>query len=113
MIDYVLILTKHYAGKRWALVGDSYDGLIWSDSSPQPTQAELDSLWQSTQDAAEKAECKVKAKSLLAASDWSVLPDVGLSNSSAFISYRATLRELVINPVANPTFPTEPQAVWS
>ena len=57
--------------------------------------------------------CKNKAKSLLALSDWSVLGDVGLTNSADFIAYRAVLRGLVLNPVANPTFPTEPQAVWS
>lgn len=58
-------------------------------------------------------DCKAKAKSLLAASDWSVLGDVGLTNSADFVAYRAILRGLVLNPVANPEFPTEPQAIWS
>ena len=49
MIDYTLILTTNYVGKQWTLNGDSYDGLAWLDSSPKPTQAELDSLWESTQ----------------------------------------------------------------
>jgi len=49
MIDYSLILTTHYVGKQWALNGDSYDGLDWLDSSPKPTQSELDALWESTQ----------------------------------------------------------------
>ena len=49
MIDYALILTTNYVGKQWALNGDSYDGLDWLDSSPKPTQAELDALWESTQ----------------------------------------------------------------
>ena len=31
------------------LVGRDYDGLDWLDSSPKPTQAELDALWESTQ----------------------------------------------------------------
>jgi len=61
---------------------------------------------------AQKDACKDKAKSLLAASDWSVLPDVGLANKADFESYRATLRNLALNPVENPTFPTEPKAVW-
>lgn len=57
--------------------------------------------------------CKEKAKSAIAATDWSVLTDVGLANQSEFIAYRAALRALIINPVADPVFPTEPTPVWS
>lgn len=59
------------------------------------------------------AECKSKAKALLAQTDWSVLPDVGLANKADFESYRASLRNLVINPVAEPVFAIEPEPVWS
>jgi len=48
MLDYALILSIHYAGKQWTLNGDSYGGLTWLDSSPKPTQNELDALWEST-----------------------------------------------------------------
>lgn len=57
--------------------------------------------------------CKEKAKELIAKTDWAALPDVGLVNQSDFIAYRAALRALIINPVADPVFPTEPQPVWS
>lgn len=56
--------------------------------------------------------CKGHAKALIAAADWAVLPDVGLANVSDFTAYRATLRALILNPVADPVFPTEPQPVW-
>ena len=49
MIDYAQILSTNYAGKQWALNGDSYEGLDWMDSSTKPTKAELDALWESTQ----------------------------------------------------------------
>ena len=49
MLDYSLILSTNYVDKQWSLSGDSYDGLDWLDSSPKPTQAELDALWESTQ----------------------------------------------------------------
>jgi len=62
---------------------------------------------------AQKDTCKSQAKQLLSATDWSILPDVALINKSNFETYRAELRELVLNPVANPTFPTEPTPVWS
>lgn len=112
MIDYSKILSTNYVGKQWSLSGNDYDGLEWLDSSPKPTQAELDALWQSTQDAQAKANCKSKAKALLSASDWSVLPDVQISNKGAFDNYRAILRGYVISPVTDPTWPVEPQPVW-
>ena len=112
MIDYSQILAKNYADKQWSLNGNSYDGLDWLDSSPKPTQAELDALAQSTEDKVKKDACKAQAKALLAASDWSVLPDVQITNKSAFDNYRAILRGYVISPVTDPTWPTEPQPVW-
>jgi len=45
MIDYSKILTANYASAQWSLAGDSYEGLIWLDSTPKPTQAELDAQW--------------------------------------------------------------------
>jgi hypothetical protein len=112
MINYSQILTQNYAGKEWALNGDSYDGLNWLDSSPKPTQAELDALAQSTEDKVKKDDCKATAKAKLAATDWSVLPDVQITNKADFENYRAILRGYVISPVTNPTWPTEPQPIW-
>ena len=48
MIDYALILSINYAGAQWTLDGNTYDGLTWLDSTPKPTQAELDALWPAT-----------------------------------------------------------------
>lgn len=62
---------------------------------------------------AQKDACKAQAKSLLAASDWSVLPDVGLANQDAFVFYRLNLRNLVKDPVVDPVFEAEPTPVWS
>ena len=56
--------------------------------------------------------CISNAKFLLQASDWAVLPDVGLKNSADFVTYRGILRGLVISPVVDPTWPTEPTPVW-
>lgn len=113
MIDYTLILSVNYSDKQWSMVGNSYDNLLWISDSEKPTQNELDSLWQSTQDSVAKDACKTKAKELIAATDWAVLPDVGLANVSDFTAYRATLRQLILNPVADPVWPTEPTPVWS
>jgi hypothetical protein len=45
MIDYTAILTANYVGAQWNMVGDEYSGLDWLDSTPKPTQAELDAAW--------------------------------------------------------------------
>jgi len=58
-------------------------------------------------------DCKNEAKKLIAASDWSMLSDVGISNTAEFETYRAALRELIKNPVADPVWPTEPEPIWS
>lgn len=60
-----------------------------------------------------KNQSKNKAKELIANSDWSVLPDVNISNRSEFENYRTQLRNLIINPVEDPIFPAEPNPIWS
>ena len=45
MIDYAAVLTANYPGTQWSLDGNEYDGLTWLDSTPKPTQAELDAQW--------------------------------------------------------------------
>jgi hypothetical protein len=112
MINYSLILSTNYPTAQWSLNGNSYDGLTWLSDTPKPTQAELDALAISTETAQAKLNCKNTAKQLLAASDWSVLPDVQITNKADFDNYRAILRGYVISPVTNPTFPPEPQPVW-
>jgi hypothetical protein len=59
-----------------------------------------------------KNNCKEEAKQLIANSDWSVLPDVKIQNKAEFENYRSILRELILNPVENPVFPTEPVPIW-
>jgi len=61
---------------------------------------------------AQKDACKAQAKELLAQTDWAILTDVPLDNKAEFKSYRETLRNLVLNPVENPEFPTEPTPSW-
>jgi hypothetical protein len=112
MIDYTQILILNYPNTSWALSGDDYSGLVWYSDTPKPTQEQLDALWPSTQDKLTKDACKSQAKTLLSASDWSVLADVQITNKADFENYRAILRGYVISPVTNPTWPTEPQPIW-
>jgi hypothetical protein len=51
VIDYAKLLTLRYPGAQWSLNGATYDDLIWLDSTPKPSQAELDALWPEVADA--------------------------------------------------------------
>jgi len=99
---------------QWALSGDEYSGLNWQDKiQSKPTEQEVNAEIDRQEQQRPFDECKAKAKQLIAATDWSVLPDVGLQNKSEFEAYRAQLRALIVTPVANPVWPTEPSPVWS
>lgn len=99
---------------QWALTDvTKYSTLTWfSADIAKPSEAELQAEINRLEADKPFKACKETAKKLIAASDWSVLPDVGISNSAEFVTYRAALRELIKTPVANPVFPTEPQPIW-
>lgn len=92
---------------------NTYGGIDWFSSSiTKPTEQEVnDEIARLTTQKPLDA-CATEAKGLLAISDWSVLPDVNISNKAEFESYRAQLRTLVFNPVEFPDFPSEPQPSW-
>lgn len=103
---------KHY--KRGEAFDLNYTDLVPSPESYIVWQCDkwgIDPIKKSEYD---KQQCKDKAKQLLSQSDWSTLPDVQtqLSNYQDFVTYRSQLRNLVINPVENPVFPSEPEARW-
>lgn len=101
-------------GAKWVMVDCEYAKLEWLDEvQTKPTEDEVNAELARLEQQAPLDSCKSKAKELIAATDWAVLPDVGLANVSEFTAYRATLRNLIINPVADPVWPTEPQPVWS
>lgn len=102
---------------KWECYDNDYQNLVWLDLIQQkPAFEELDIATKKYVDDIEKQrpffECKAKAKQLISLSDWSALPDVGLVNQAEFIAYRAALRALIINPVADPVWPTEPTPEW-
>ena len=60
-----------------------------------------------------KNNCKEESKKRIVNCDWSVLPDVNITNKSDFENYRSILRNLIINPIEDPVFPIEPNPIWS
>jgi hypothetical protein len=68
-----------------------------------------------------KLACADQAKSILTATDWTSIADVGnaemsnpyLVNQAEFVAYRSTVRGYAVNPVVDPVFPTAPTEQWS
>ena len=114
MITIADALVSLRPGAEWVLRGNEYSGLEWMDQhQTKPTKSEVTAEVASLEAQAPFDACNAEAKKRIAATDWSVLPDVALDNKVEFETYRATLRGLIMSPVANPTWPTEPQPVWS
>jgi|TARA_Y100000033_G_scaffold29703_1_gene28255 hypothetical protein len=55
------------------------------------------------------------ADSILQASDWTQLPDSGLTSNcvTSFATYRASIRTIRKTNPANPTWPDAPEEEWS
>lgn len=78
-------ITDRIGDLSW--LGESYADMGWvvvGEAPPEPAQATAaDLVWD-------------RAKTLLADSDWAMLPDVPMTNSqkTAWIAYRKALREI-------------------
>lgn len=57
-------------------------------------------------------EIKAYAKEQLEKTDYSVLPDVSITNKVDFIFYRNLVRSIYFNPALSSCFPQEPLPIW-
>lgn len=72
------------------------------------------------QEEADKITCKNQASELLYATDWTTIPDVAnpsdstpyLTNQREFMTWRSEIRQLAVNPVVAPVWPTQPTPQW-
>lgn len=113
-VGYPEALLSLFPTASWSMSDEkNYNTLLWkSEDITKPTEQQLQDEIAKLNSDKPLTDCVAKAKSLLAASDWSVLPDVNISNKAEFETYRAALRTLMFNPVVEPVFPTEPQPAW-
>lgn len=115
MIDIALTLFENnylYGGSVTDNTEESYNLIRWEDARKKPTWEELNLEWIIVNNKIKKQNCKNEAKQKISNSDWSVLPDVKISNKSEFENYRAILRNYILNPVENPDWPNEPTPIW-
>lgn len=113
VFDIPAAITVLRPGAQWLFRGEEWSGLEWLDQVQTcPTEqevndkiAEMNAKWPLDQ-------CVKTAKELIAEVDWAVLPDVNLANKTDFETYRASLRQLIFNPVPEPIWPERPTAQW-
>jgi hypothetical protein len=48
-MNIALILEQNYPNSLWLLNGENYSDLVWLDTEPKPTKAELESLSDETE----------------------------------------------------------------
>lgn len=110
----VLALQSLVPNCQFTWIGTEWSGLQWLDSRPQPTKEQWEAEKARLIAYQPKQDCKNEAKRRIALTDWSVLPDrsVMLENASDFVTYRTALLNLILSPVDNPTWPTEPTPRW-
>ena len=119
VFDALLVLTPT---AKFGVKDNTYAGIDWySPDIPQPSEAEVNNEIIRLDAQAPFDACKKQASYLLYQTDWTTIVDVSdpaksnpyLTNAAEFNTYRNTVRQYAINPVADPTWPTQPTAQWS
>jgi hypothetical protein len=111
--SYSEALEKYCLGCMWSVNGDTYAGIQWNEKSmAKPSKATLDALRTTVETERQNAECVAHAKKLLADSDWTVAADSPLTNKTEWLTYRASLYNLIKTPVAKPSYPVAPTLKW-
>jgi len=95
-MDIPATLQHLHPDASWSLNGDQYDGLVWHDDTPMPSEADLVAAWPGVRDARAWAAVRVERDRLLDASDWSQMPDNALASAAiaAWAVYRQALRDV-------------------
>lgn len=110
-------------GIPFYVIGDEgFDSTIaWQvDPPPDITDDAINTQLQLLWDDYPLALCAEQAKQRLQRTDWSELSSVSdasidphLLNKNEYDDYRLAIRRLMISPVVNPSWPTEPTPQWS
>jgi len=109
MISKARALSELRPGERFSWVGDDYAGLSWEDTTPKPTEAEIDAKLSELVANEPWRELRSERNGRLAASDWSQVADAPV-DKAAWATYRQALRDLPANTTdpLNPVWPELP-----
>jgi hypothetical protein len=112
-LNYFNAIASLAPNAKFSVRDEDYNSIQWfSPEIEKPPESAVAAAYAQQASQEPLNAVKDQAKVRIAASDWAVLPDVGLSNSAEYVTYRAALRELIKNPTLDPVYPTEPQPIW-
>jgi len=108
--NFISSIYQLYPQVVYTRDGDAFDA--------DGNQVQYDAV--AVQEQADKNTCKTQASQLLFDTDWTTIPDVAnpsdsnpyLINQREFMTWRSEIRQLAVNPVANPVWPTQPTPQW-
>ena len=108
--------TTYQSAFQDGVVQDSLGNYVWAWKVVDWDQEQIDAYNAQQQD-----NNKKQAEKLLQESDWSQYPDVTnplntphLTNGDAWVTYRAAVRTIALNPPVTVTeWPTKPEELWS
>lgn len=108
-MDIPSILQSIRPGETWELIGDEYDGLVWTDTTKKPTLDELTKAWPEVERNNAFSSLRARRNVLLAESDWTQAADA-VVDKVAWAAYRQQLRDLpkTTKDPANVKWPVPP-----
>lgn len=96
-MSYALVLQKMYGDKDWSITGDTYDGIVWNDSDPKPTDADLKAKFSQAEAKNAAAQEIIELQTKLARTDYVALPDYDQSKPEVLTQrqqWRDRIRQL-------------------
>ena len=109
MITKSEALSELRPGGRFSWVGDDYAGLSWEDTTPKPTEAEINGKYDEIVADEQWRLLRWRRDGLLFGSDWTQAADAPV-DKAAWATYRQALRDLPSNTAdpAHVVWPTPP-----
>jgi hypothetical protein len=104
-MDYFVTMSFKFPDKEF-YIKDTYESLECFESSPKPTDEELQQYWQEIQFEYFKGIMVKQRNILLISSDYRALPD--FPNRDQWLVYRQQLRDLPANWTIETPFPQPP-----
>lgn len=91
---------------EFSMIGNNYDTLEWRSSDAPPTIKDIEDCWPVVRDRNFMATMRKHRDALLAASDWTQMPDNGLTDEqrAAWAQYRQALRDAPASWTVGPTW---------
>jgi len=109
MITKSEALSELRPGERFSWVGDDYAGLSWEDTTPKPTEAEINAKYDEIVADEPWRLLRGRRDGLLFGSVWTQSADAPV-DKAAWATYRQALRDLLANTTdpENAAWPTPP-----